>query len=347
MSRSEPPPVISLKQVAHAASVSLASASLALRPGKRSPFISETTRARVRQIADDLGYRVNPSARSLRSSRRYSIAIVCGVLGDPSALLATESIIAELNESDYSAVITTCGLPRKLKQYVLTNLDSRSHDAVIFIRDDRFITPELLLDLRKQGIRVAAIMPSAKRFAKMPLAYNNRPRAAEMMVEILAEAGHRRMDYVHPENLPAELLQVIRQKAAEVGARVHLIPCPFAHHSAENFRTGLQLAKSKLAKSPATAVAVFTENMAASIIQGFLIAGIAVPGEKSVLAYGARSLMELSAPIISSVGHSIEIMGRSIARQTLDWIEADFAPEAVTQRQFEPEFYPGETLQNV
>jgi DNA-binding LacI/PurR family transcriptional regulator len=60
---------IRLKEVAEAADVSLMTASRALR---ENTAVAEDTRKHVRQIAEKLGYKINPMARSLRLHRRSS-----------------------------------------------------------------------------------------------------------------------------------------------------------------------------------------------------------------------------------------------------------------------------------
>lgn len=66
------PPPVTLQQVAEQAEVSRAAASFALsgRPG-----VSETTRARVLRIAEELGYSPNRTARNLRTSTSGIVAI--------------------------------------------------------------------------------------------------------------------------------------------------------------------------------------------------------------------------------------------------------------------------------
>ena len=67
-----PPPAVTLQQVAEQAEVSRAAASFALsgRPG-----VSETTRARVLRIAEELGYSPNRTARNLRTSTSGIVAV--------------------------------------------------------------------------------------------------------------------------------------------------------------------------------------------------------------------------------------------------------------------------------
>ena len=66
---------ISIKDVALRAGVSVTTVSHVLNdaPGKR---ISDETRSRVREVAEELNYRANGMARSLRLQRSHILAMV-------------------------------------------------------------------------------------------------------------------------------------------------------------------------------------------------------------------------------------------------------------------------------
>jgi DNA-binding LacI/PurR family transcriptional regulator len=341
------PGKISLKDVAAKAEVSLAAASYALRPGPRQPFISEATQKRVLQVAKGMGFRVNASARSLRSNKRYSIAIICGQLRDRSAITAVESIIAYLSDTPYAGVVATCAQVKNLREYVLRHLDSHSHDAVIFIRDDRMITPELLKSLVRAGMKVAAIMPTKENLPHMPFVYLNRPRAAAMMVEVLASQGHQDIDGVLPQSAPSELVEQMNDAATRLKVRLKMHPLEIEPNDVNEFRVGVEIARSHLHKSKASAVAVFYENLALGVVQGLSLCGIQVPEHRSVLAYGSSSVFEANEPPISAVSHPIEEIGRIIAGSTIEWIEADFDPQAIRVSPFTPVYFPRSTVRKV
>ena len=334
----------SLKDVAAEAGVSLAAATYALRPGPRPTFVSEETQARVRAVAERMGFRVNALARSLRSKRRYSIAILCGQLRDRAAISAAESIIAYLSDTPYAGVVATCAQVRDIRGYVLRHLDSQSHDAVIFIRDDQLITPQLLKSLFRAGIRVGAIMPAREDLPYVPLAYLDRPKAAAMLIEELAARGHRQIDYVLPAAVHASLSEQILNVAAQWRARVRFVPLEIESNDVNEFRVGVDTARHTLADSAATAVAVFYENLALGVVQGLGLAGITVPARKSVLAYGSTAAFESNEPPVSAVCHPIEDVGRTIARNVIQWIEADFSRTSVVQSPFTPEYLPRATV---
>src|ERR1700728_4755563 len=71
-----------LRDVAAAAEVHPATPSRALNPGTRL-LVSEETARRVIEVADRLGYRPNPVARSLRTRRSNTIGVLIPDLNNP------------------------------------------------------------------------------------------------------------------------------------------------------------------------------------------------------------------------------------------------------------------------
>jgi DNA-binding LacI/PurR family transcriptional regulator len=235
-----------------------------------------------------------------------------------------------------------------IENYILRHLDSRSHDAVIFIRDDHRIRPALLTALQRQKVRVAAIMPERNRLGKMPLACLDRPRAASLLLEALAAAGHRHIDYVHPPGAPAASFRGVK----DVGRRLDLAlrwveSPPVHHHETETFKAGVELVRTDLRFSKATGVAVFTENMAVGIAHGFHLFGLDVPEQKSIVGYGDLACLEVNEPALDAVSHPICEIGQSIARQTIEWIESGYVDAAARKRQFFPCYYPRESVKKI
>ena len=95
---------VRLQDVAEAALVSKATASLAL---SNNPRISETTRRRVLAAVDSLGYVYNQRAASLRTQRSYTIGLIIKDVSNPFNAELTSGAEAALAESDYSLLLCT------------------------------------------------------------------------------------------------------------------------------------------------------------------------------------------------------------------------------------------------
>jgi DNA-binding LacI/PurR family transcriptional regulator len=102
---------MTMEDLAALAGVSTITVSRALRD---SPLVTEKTRAKVRRIAEEQGYRLNISARNLRMGRSYSVAVVVEMtpvkgrpMSDPYPLELLGGITQELTSAGYSVVLTS------------------------------------------------------------------------------------------------------------------------------------------------------------------------------------------------------------------------------------------------
>ncbi|AKU24976.1 LacI family transcriptional regulator [Massilia sp. NR 4-1] len=103
--------VLTMEDLAKMAGVSKITVSRALRD---SPLVTAETREKIRQLAEEQGYRLNVSARNLRMRRSYSVAVVVEMtpvkgrpMSDPYPLELLGGITQELTTAGYSVVLTS------------------------------------------------------------------------------------------------------------------------------------------------------------------------------------------------------------------------------------------------
>jgi DNA-binding LacI/PurR family transcriptional regulator len=102
---------LTMEDLAKLAGVSKITVSRALRD---SPLVTQETRDKIRQLANEQGYRLNISARNLRMRRSYSVAVVVEMtpvrgrpMSDPYPLELLGGITQELTTAGYSVVLTS------------------------------------------------------------------------------------------------------------------------------------------------------------------------------------------------------------------------------------------------
>ena len=95
---------VTLQDVADAANVSKATASLAL---SNNPRISEPTRQRVLASVEALGYVYNQRAASLRTQRSYTIGLILKDVSNPFNAELTSGAESQLAEQDFSLLLCT------------------------------------------------------------------------------------------------------------------------------------------------------------------------------------------------------------------------------------------------
>lgn len=141
-----------LADVAKVAGVSESTVSRALND---SSLVNEKTRERIKQIAKEMGFRINTLARSLRTQKSHTIAVVLVVssVDDQSAsdpfLLSLLGVIAdELSKRNYDLLL--CSHPGESLEKVRELVEQKKADGLIMFGqgDDiehftKTVTPDL------------------------------------------------------------------------------------------------------------------------------------------------------------------------------------------------------------
>lgn len=118
-----------LKDVADAANVSTATASLALRS---SPRISSATSLRVKAAAASLDYVYNQRAASLRTQRSSTIGLIVRDMSNPYSAELTSGAEAALARQDFSLLLAADGGDPKKQTRLIRTMLERGVDGLLF-----------------------------------------------------------------------------------------------------------------------------------------------------------------------------------------------------------------------
>ncbi len=119
-----------LQDVARIAGVSTATVSRALSyPG----MVSEATRDRVTKAVQASGYRVNRTARNLRTQRAHSVLVMLPDLGNPFFSTILEGISRSLSNKGYSMLIASTRQVHATGERLVDYLDDARADGMIIL----------------------------------------------------------------------------------------------------------------------------------------------------------------------------------------------------------------------
>lgn len=283
-----------LEDVAAAAGVSPASASLVLR-GEPGP--SSATRERVLAAATRLGYRADRTASLLARRRSGLIGVLMDVRNTFHAELV-EDVDEAAERCGYDVVLSTVTRTRDEERAVESLLDSRCEALV-------------LLGPEAPGARLAALD------RQLPVVVVGRPvpsdgvdvvRAADdegvaQAVDHLVGLGHRRIGYVDGGR---GAIATGRRRGYEsamrrqrLGDHLHVVPGDSTEES------GARAARTLLdTGAPPTAVLAFNDRSAVGLLDALVRAGVAVPGEVSVAGYDDSPLSRLAHIDLTTVSQN-------------------------------------------
>src|SRR3712207_5069158 len=181
-----------LRDVAEAASVHVATASRALNPGTRS-LVSPTTAQRVLQAAKELDYRPNPIARSLRTSRTHTVGIVIPALTNPLVPPMVRGVADVLSPAGYDAWIVNTDNDADRERSQVESLRAKQVDGLI-VATAR-LEQEWLEELYDEGMHIV-LATRRSGSGRIPSVTADNASGTALAVEHLVSLGHTRIAHV-------------------------------------------------------------------------------------------------------------------------------------------------------
>jgi DNA-binding LacI/PurR family transcriptional regulator len=280
-----------LEDVAARVGVSTASVSLVLR-GVPGP--SERTRQRVLEAAADLGYQVDRTA-SVLASRRSRLLGVMVDIHSPFHAELVEHLHTAAEEVGYDLVLSTQTRTRDEHTAVETLLAFRSEALIL-------LGPTAPADTLAALDRKSPVIAVGRRIADAAL---DVVRTADddgvgQIVDHLVGLGHRAITYVDGGK---GVIATDRRRGYRGAMRRHgLDEYIRVLHGDHTEAAGERAARNLLdGDSLPTAVVAFNDQCAIGVLTALRRAGVAVPGEVSVVGYDDDTLSRLSCFNLTTV----------------------------------------------
>ena len=294
-----------LQDLATTAGLSLAATSYALRGVRGSP----ATIRRVRELADEMGYTVNPIARALASGRTGSVG-VSGSLRDlwqqDLSVLLTRSL---RRQGQYATIADADGDPEQERLIVEQFAAQRIDGAVVSPVDPTAGYWRLL------GPQVAVVSIGdalVGRPGSGSVLFDNR-HGVQTALAHLAGLGHRRIGLLTPSlpSTPGRPAEVLAEQIA-AGLEVELIAIAAPVATTEAVATA-----AAMLSDPDRPSGVFclSDSLAFAVYRAAREVGLRIPEDLSVVGYDDHQLAVLVSPGLT----------------TLAWDEDAIVEAAVTQ----------------
>ena len=182
---------VTIKMVAEKAGVSIAAVSKAMN---QQPGIGPEKAAKVRKIAEDMGYYPNAAAQTLKTNRSRNIGIVYhNKLEHMFFSQVLEGIRSGAEEKDYDLTFLTGHDDSGISYY--EHAMRRQCDGIIIAQG--FYNPEDLKKLAESSLPLVLI---DQQFTGHTAIVNDNIGSTEEIVHYLYKMGHRRIAMIHGED---------------------------------------------------------------------------------------------------------------------------------------------------
>lgn len=303
---------VTLADVAARSGMSPTAVSLVLndRPGSR---LSPESAERIRQVADELGYRPNRAAQSLRLGKTRTIGLLSDdvtVTRYASAMIRGALDVAEAR--DHTVLIAETGSDRaRVARALEVMLDRQPDGLIIALMGAKEI--DVPADTGKLPVVLLNATSTDGHTCVLPAEFE----AGRSVAAHLAERGHRRIALIgdHPE------LRSVLRISATIGQRFAGVDAGLAEH-------GLSLAHDIIKRQwepqdgyeatrrlidaglDVTAVISANDRVAFGVYQAAHEAGLRIPDDLSVISFDDEVIAGYLRPQLTTARIPYEEMGR-------------------------------------
>lgn len=317
---SETPQVpVTLRDVAAASGVSISTASRAL--DERNPASRSATAQHVRKVAEELGYRRNTFAASLRRGETRTLGVLVPRLSDTVMALTFEELERAAAGRGYFAMVATSGDDPEDERRAAETLLNRNVDGLILATarlDDSL--PRLLRERRVPHalvLRTDGVSPSS---------LGDDEVGGYLAVRHLVDLGHRDIAVVTGPSFTSTAVGRLAGAKRALDEAGIALPEEWVRAGSYGMDYGMAAGEELLSTDGSRPTAVFAanDNLALGIVTAAERQGLAIGHDLAVVGYNDIPLAARLAIPLTSVHVPLE----QIARTAIELItEPGRAPE--------------------
>jgi LacI family transcriptional regulator, repressor for deo operon, udp, cdd, tsx, nupC, and nupG len=296
-------------EVARLAGVSHQTVSRFLR---KDPAMRPETTRKVAVAVEELGYRPNQAARTMRTRRSNRLTVILPGSTDRMPPMLLRGAAAEAHEAGYLLdVVSLEGDAKTRAARLEALLQPESTDGILSFTSLGESAGGVALSDFQMPFVIDGVyddeMRSLGTFAGASLTAD--------LVRHLAGLGHRR--FVHVAG-PSEWASARGRRAVYEAtvAELGLQSCAVVEGD-WSMRSGWEAAREVIAGSGATAVVAASDQVAFGVITGLQSVGVEVPGDVSVCGWDDWELGRYFRPTLTTVSVDRERQGRQAVRRLL------------------------------
>lgn len=309
---------VTLKDIAERIGCSCNTVSLAMRNSTR---VSEETRTRVHEIAEQLGYVANQAARNLRSNRTGMIGVYTRALYDAVRTEFVNRLVAALHGHGYQPVLGLADNfagPWHQSPWMQTFRELQV-EAIVVVSEETVDLPDW-----SNNIPIVLVGCSPNESLKCDYLALDRIEAGSLATKHLLSRGHKNIIVSPTEQ--ASFGRGCASLIRDAGFEPHFLPSGIPDQDPNK---GRSLGFSCAQQMPEITAAVLGDSgLAAGFIRGILDAGKRVPEDIAVVGYDyfpwaemvAVPLTTVEQPIASMASMAIDLTQQRLADRNREFM---------------------------
>lgn len=305
--RRAPSKVITIRDVARRAGVSVATVSNVLNGQKK---VRSTSYERVTEAAKALNYRADPAAAWLRTGRSRVVAAVAPNLENPFFTAVIAAVERLCQQDGYELIVASSDGHSEVEAARVKGLLQWRPAAFLVLPCGEALSARE--DLEASGVPLVVADRRLTEGGCDFIELDNR-QAGALAAEHLCGLGHRRIAVFASTLKIDNIRERYEGVAAAVAAAGGPPPRLFETHELREENARLTLDPDRI--EGVTAVIALTNFITLQLLGGLARAGLRVPRDISLVGFDDLAWMNVAAPSITAVRQPVAAMGEAIWRR--------------------------------
>lgn len=286
---------ITIKDIAKLAGVSVGAVSTAFSNKKSNVLLSEATRKKILQIAQENNYIPNIAAKAMQSRKSYLLGFFYRAENSYLQSGILKGIRSICRKYDYDIIVYPCDSLTD-ERYYLESLHVNSLDGIITIpiKENGQTNEELYRNFAQRGIPVIQVLFAP--WQDLPMIGRNYPEIAKKAIQLLVEGNHQHIGFLTFENYNNPLTsgnnylltKVLIETAQKANLKLDIYTLPTGTKYEEYIKEANWVMEKVISnnKSIPSALVTASSRLAYGAYSCFNNHNIKVPEDVSILACG-------------------------------------------------------------
>jgi LacI family transcriptional regulator len=292
-------PRATIRDVARLAEVHPGTVSRALNEQTRT-LVNEETAARVLAAAEQLGYRPNPIARGLKTSRSFTVGVLIPDLTNPLFPPIVRGIDDRLSTAGYTQLLVNTDNDAARERNQIETMLARQVDG--FISATARLDVEPLSAALRAGRPLVLVNRSFEN-GHVSAALVDDAKGSQLAVEHVVSLGHTRIAHVAgPQNVSTGHGRYLGFLHAMSESGLPVPPERVAFAGSFTEEAGARACAEVLdADSSVTAIISANDRLAIGCYDTLILRGLGCPGDISVVGFNDMMFIDRLSPPLTSV----------------------------------------------
>ncbi|HEX6306472.1 MAG TPA: LacI family DNA-binding transcriptional regulator [Anaerolineales bacterium] len=309
---------VTIKDIARLAGVTHSTVSRALHG---HPGIAPETVARIRQIADELGYVPSAVARGLKTNRSHALGVIVSRIDDPFFGEILQGIEDISQQAGYSLFVAASQRNFEREQVIVQAMGERRVDGLIICSTN--FEKEHENKLKTYGIPIVAVDNQALSDYQYSI-YHDDFFGSQQATGHLVDLGHDKIAYLGNQEAGRTTQDRLDGFCQALQDAAYRVRDEYIFHGPNGLPEGGVAGARYFVglDEPPTAIVCFNDMMALGVLQGLKNSGVEVPQECSVVGFDDINITAYTDPPLTTFEQPKYQLGGAAARMMMKLLDS-------------------------